>query len=539
MHNNSADLSHSRRQWCVCRKTGVSVNRRNKFLNNNNGKSADFQDKENQNEMTTVNEWFESSDEDDYISAGAGRAGNAAKPLKLDPSKQRKSLQIDVSLKNKIGSFSLDMDLVDSSLSTAASASVLGGLSQVSLGGAGHLTDSPSAKSNKENDDNVEDDKRFSVVRKSLGRKSSLAAAPLQDITPEYADEFSEESSVDSAVVDFKQKRLSIRPSLNNIDELAEDDLPSHVAVGYDDRALPAHQRVSEMDHHDQADYGSYDDADVYDAPEVFYDAADADHEDAVPVESKPVQRKSILKKTKQTFAPAELDGDLPKELRRPAMSLKIFQKGGSKLIETEEGLVRRSTRMPMKPLQYWRNEKVVFGRRQSGAFPVPVIHDVIRFKDEDEQALKKKKVRKVKTIPRGTEIGFVDLDRKVKEAVLMHPDSEYAFKTQNGQSKYKTAKLLADPVDHTMFSGMFMLPKGEEKPERTSGTITIMGYVVRGDLELTIQNSVGVVTKGGSFCIPKGNKYRMRNIGERDLEIFIVNNRESDSADNANEQEE
>lgn len=47
---------------------------------------------------------------------------------------------------------------------------------------------------------------------------------------------------------------------------------------------------------------------------------------------------------------------------------LKIFNKGGLKEISTDDGqLVKRSSRMRYRPLEFWRNERVVFGRRKSG----------------------------------------------------------------------------------------------------------------------------------------------------------------------------
>lgn len=54
---------------------------------------------------------------------------------------------------------------------------------------------------------------------------------------------------------------------------------------------------------------------------------------------------------------------------------------------------VRRGTRTRYKPLEWWRCEKVVYGRRDSGTSMVPVIKDIIRLpKDEAETLASKKK---------------------------------------------------------------------------------------------------------------------------------------------------
>ena len=43
---------------------------------------------------------------------------------------------------------------------------------------------------------------------------------------------------------------------------------------------------------------------------------------------------------------------------------------------------------MRYKPLEYWRLERVTFGRRESGVSMVPVIKDIIRVPKEDSKPL-------------------------------------------------------------------------------------------------------------------------------------------------------
>ncbi len=57
--------------------------------------------------------------------------------------------------------------------------------------------------------------------------------------------------------------------------------------------------------------------------------------------------------------------------------------------------MVRRSSRMRFAPLEYWRNERVVFGRRKSGPFPVPVIQDVIRYDEGEAGAQRRPKAKR------------------------------------------------------------------------------------------------------------------------------------------------
>lgn len=53
-------------------------------------------------------------------------------------------------------------------------------------------------------------------------------------------------------------------------------------------------------------------------------------------------------------------------------MVVKVYPNGGMKEVVLDDGqAVRRSNRMRYKPLEYWRNERVVYGRRKSGMSPI------------------------------------------------------------------------------------------------------------------------------------------------------------------------
>ena len=61
-------------------------------------------------------------------------------------------------------------------------------------------------------------------------------------------------------------------------------------------------------------------------------------------------------------------------------VEFKGIPEAGLKTVETEGGeVVRRSNRRKIQPLEYWRNERIVYGRRKSGFCPVPVVKEVIR----------------------------------------------------------------------------------------------------------------------------------------------------------------
>lgn len=76
-------------------------------------------------------------------------------------------------------------------------------------------------------------------------------------------------------------------------------------------------------------------------------------------------------------------------------------------------------------------------------------------------------------------------------------------FKDVEG-ADFKLAKILNNPASTGGCSGMILLPKNTEKPASTSD-VTIFGYVVAGEIEVTINKTVAVLGRGCSFVIPKG----------------------------------
>ncbi len=51
-----------------------------------------------------------------------------------------------------------------------------------------------------------------------------------------------------------------------------------------------------------------------------------------------------------------------------------------------DDGVSRRSKRTRIEPLAYWKNEKIIYGRRDSGISPIStIIQDVIRIDSDDE----------------------------------------------------------------------------------------------------------------------------------------------------------
>lgn len=71
-----------------------------------------------------------------------------------------------------------------------------------------------------------------------------------------------------------------------------------------------------------------------------------------------------------------EIEKDIPSEQSKPSKAKRPRSRKEKEEPSFEE--YRKSRRMTMKPLQFWKNEKVVYGRPSMENFPVPTIKRVI-----------------------------------------------------------------------------------------------------------------------------------------------------------------
>lgn len=171
------------------------------------------------------------------------------------------------------------------------------------------------------------------------------------------------------------------------------------------------------------------------------------------------------------------------------------------------------------------------------GPFPVPVIQEIVRVPDDDQceqqsvmTAKEKRQKRQRQLVKRCQPVIRVldpagGADAAEVERELISPPVDPSYKSIHN-ADYKIGRLLTDPSNENLYSGVMLFPKGAEKPFRDSGEMSMFGFVMAGEMEVTIHKTVVVLPRGGSFIVPKNNQYRFRNIGPRETKILFVNER-------------
>ncbi|TFK63356.1 hypothetical protein BDN72DRAFT_826706 [Pluteus cervinus] len=217
---------------------------------------------------------------------------------------------------------------------------------------------------------------------------------------------------------------------------------------------------------------------------------------------------------------------------------------------------VRRSARESYKPLDWWRGEKLVYGKPEPGTNSAPIlvphIREILRIPKEVAKPLGKRK-RGGATRAR-SKSRTVD-ERTLEEATAaakaaMNPEEGWDDNTDTQgivldfESKEKVQRRIAftasmidpRPIANQEWSfqkifgdgefiaaGQLLIPPHVRKPSKGAKDNTYIFYVIEGAINLKVNDTSLVLCAGGMFMVPRGNSYFIENICDRDVKIFFT----------------
>ncbi|KAI0273529.1 Mif2/CENP-C like-domain-containing protein [Gloeopeniophorella convolvens] len=210
---------------------------------------------------------------------------------------------------------------------------------------------------------------------------------------------------------------------------------------------------------------------------------------------------------------------------------------------ENTSGL-RRGKRLRYEPLEWWRCEKVVYGRREAGKVSyVPTIKEIVRIPKDPPKPLGAvhKGRRGRSTAPRSktdeqvavfnpeegwdndTHTNGVVVDwftgnevsrRLAFPGRLVNPrpaaNNEFFFTKVFGDGEYIAA-------------GQLRIPPNKHKPSKMTKDNTYVFFVIEGAVNFKVHESSYVLCTGGMILVPRGNTYYIENIAERDAKLFFA----------------
>ncbi|KAJ3321263.1 hypothetical protein HDV06_004488 [Boothiomyces sp. JEL0866] len=232
--------------------------------------------------------------------------------------------------------------------------------------------------------------------------------------------------------------------------------------------------------------------------------------------DSEPVVKKPKIRVKKEPLTLIE------KQVERPNIS------------ESDDG-VRKSKRTKVPPCAFWRNEKVIYGRRDSGIGPVVTsIQEVLRIPSDDESIpVRRPKVKnrirvkkeyqepEVEPEPVPSEIEVMNYVTKQFEfqKIAVTPNMLETHKSI-GSGDYRFQKVFSE--GDFIASGVLEISKGAEKPNKNSHASAMIFVVLVGHIQVTVNKTEFNLSRNGQFFVPRGNQYSIKNVGQSEAKIFF-----------------
>ncbi|KAI9349050.1 Mif2/CENP-C like-domain-containing protein [Obelidium mucronatum] len=314
---------------------------------------------------------------------------------------------------------------------------------------------------------------------------------------------------------------------------------------------------VSAEQDEEEEDVGYNGDMDHNTAPDEFEEHNDQEVEDAIEEEevNQPDEGTQENEEVVEVVEAKKGRGRPPTSKKRDRDSTEKSTVRASKKPKKEEGALvvaenngSRGKRIRLEPVDFWKGEQVKYNMRRdslgSGTL-VPVATAVLKAPPSEEHEtkpvhrkkslskgalpIKKEKVPVLKT-PDLPVLNF-ETGEEVTERVVL-TEEMYNPQVVGQGSTFMFQRTFS--VGSFCGSGIMILPKGSEKPKKSSGPTVLIVYVISGKVRVTLHKSSFEVTEGSQFMIPRGNFYSMKNTGSSDVRLFFLQAKESEMTEQA-----
>ncbi|NXP54847.1 CENPC protein, partial [Heliornis fulica] len=220
-----------------------------------------------------------------------------------------------------------------------------------------------------------------------------------------------------------------------------------------------------------------------------------------------------------------ELDNtssDSSEELKRQVQNLLTDNKARHKIVmPSNTPNVRRTKRIRLRPLEYWRGERANYTMSSSGL----VVSGIVCPETEPHRKIKRRKqVHRPKGEETGREI-LANLDHSLadtsKPTIVLDPETNEevpleCINTENSYScffKDESVEIYKNLNTPAFATGRLILKPFKEKGHQFVHMDTIAFYVICGKIIVTLHKTSYYLTTGDYFYVPAGNGYNIRNL--------------------------
>ncbi|KAF9420198.1 hypothetical protein BGZ94_009195 [Podila epigama] len=242
-----------------------------------------------------------------------------------------------------------------------------------------------------------------------------------------------------------------------------------------------------------------------------------------------------------------------------PEIVKPIASKGNRPSESERKAESRRSNRTRVEPLEYWKNEQLLFEQSKTSPHAGRVIKAVVKAYEVPVENKKKTKLppkthgtkKAQRNIEQHTSVRVDNIENEDKrdekhaiansgleeEAVVKgkvkDPSCDGVVERVLAKSKKNMFKFKSCPTGgyeyrvglsaDSLSSGLFKIGPFGVKPKRKANGGTVIFYLVSGKVEATVNECSFVLTCGGRFIVPRGNHYWMKNLGCEECILFYA----------------
>ncbi|RLW08922.1 hypothetical protein DV515_00002614, partial [Chloebia gouldiae] len=194
---------------------------------------------------------------------------------------------------------------------------------------------------------------------------------------------------------------------------------------------------------------------------------------------------------------------------------------------------VRRTKRIRLKPLEYWRGERINYTMKSSGGL---VISGLVHPETESPRKSKKRKdcpKQKTDKTNRGDIPGslYHSLADTSKPAVVLDPLTNKEVRldcinTASSQSYFfkDEAIEIQKKLNTSLFAtGRLVLKPYKEKGHQFVDMDTIAFHIIHGKVIVTLHETSYYLSSGDCFYVPAGNGYNIRNLLNEDCVLLFT----------------
>ncbi|NXG70197.1 CENPC protein, partial [Baryphthengus martii] len=191
---------------------------------------------------------------------------------------------------------------------------------------------------------------------------------------------------------------------------------------------------------------------------------------------------------------------------------------------------VRRTKRIRLRPLEYWRGERVNYTVNPSGNL---VVSGIVCPETEPPRKIKQKRDghKQKKDEKRSTTPAYLDhtLADTSKKTTVLNPvtNTEVLLRCVNTDIRHKcfykdeAVEVYKNLSTSAFATGRLILKPFKEKGRQFVHMDTVAFHILHGKIIFTLHNTSYSLTTGSCFYVPAGNEYNIRNLDEESVLVF------------------